>query len=233
VVVWQALGMNGDDAMSTGGVNLTMGMAAPLFLATWLAMMVAMMVPAAAPMIVAFARSQACRRVQGQGYVPTWLFVVPYIGLWTAFGVVSFGLAVGVDRVAGDSMWARDNLSRVAGVLLVATGIYQLTPVKRVCLARCRTPLAFMLTYWRDGRWGAASMGLRHGLFCLGCCWALFLLLVPLGVMNLAAMAAVAALVFAEKVLPGGGRVATVAAVVLSVYFLLAIAEPKVLPTMT
>jgi predicted metal-binding membrane protein len=229
LVLWQAAVMDRSDAM---GLDLTMGMAAPLFLAMWVAMMVGMMFPASAPMILAFTRSQARRRDEGAEYTPTWLFVVPYVAVWTAFGAIGYGIAAGVDSLADDSMWAMDNLPRIAGSLLVAAGIYQLTPLKRVCLARCRSPFSFMLSYWRDGRWGAVSLGLRHGLFCLGCCWVLFLVLLPLGVMNIGAMLAVAALVFAEKALPKGDTVARVAAVVLVVYGLLAIAVPDALPTM-
>lgn len=128
-------------------------------------------------------------------------------------------------------MWAMDNLSRIAGGLLVAAGLYQLTPLKRVCLARCRSPFSFLLRYWHDGRWGAVRMGLRHGVFCLGCCLLLFLVLLPLGVMNIGAMLVVAALVFAEKTLPQGQRVAQVAAVVLVLYGLLAMVVSQVLPT--
>jgi predicted metal-binding membrane protein len=150
-----------------------------------------------------------------------------------AFGVVGYALAVVLDAAVGNSMGARDDISRIAGVFLIAAGTYQLTPLKRVCLARCRSPLAFMLSYWRDGRRGAVSMGLRHGLYCVGCCWVLFLVLVPLGVMNVAAMVVVAALVFAEKALPGGERVATAAAVLLIAYGLLALVAPGALPTTT
>jgi predicted metal-binding membrane protein len=208
-----------------------MGMAAPLFMAMWVAMMVAMMFPASAPMILAYARTQAGKRAEGRPYVPTAFFVVPYVAVWTIFGVLGFAVARGVAEVAGDSMWAMDNLPRIGGALLVAAGIYQLTPLKRVCLRRCRTPLAFMLSYWRDGRAGAMSMGLRHGLYCLGCCWVLFLVLLPIGVMNVAAMVAVAALVFAEKAMPRGELVAKVAAVVLVGYGVLAMLVPRALPT--
>jgi predicted metal-binding membrane protein len=228
LVAWQAADMN-----ATGGrLDLTMGMAAPLFIAMWMAMMVAMMFPAAAPMILAFARTQTRKRADGGEYVPTWLFVAPYVGVWTALGALGYVIAAAFSAVAGDSMWAMDNLPRIAGLLLVAAGVYQLTPMKRVCLARCRTPLSFMLSYWRDGRRGAMSMGLRHGLFCLGCCWALFLVLLPLGVMNVAAMVAVTALVFAEKVLPRGEGVARAAAVALIVYGLFATVVPAALPTL-
>jgi len=230
LVIWQATTVDDHGHM---GLDLTMGMAAPLFLAMWVAMMVAMMLPASAPMILAFARSQARKRERGAPYVPTWVFVAPYLTVWGAFGVVGYGLAAAADSMADDSMWAMDNLPRIAGGLLVAAGVYQLTPLKHICLARCRSPLSFMLSYWQDGRWGAVRMGLRHGVFCLGCCWVLFLLLVPLGVMNVGAMLAITALVFAEKTLPQGERVARVAAVAMVVYGLLAVAVPAALPTMT
>lgn len=231
VVLRHAAGGTDHDDMAMDGVDLTMGMGAPLFLAMWTAMMVAMMFPAAAPMILAFSRSQSRRREQGCPYVPTWLFVVPYLVVWLAFGGLGYLAAVGFNRVAGDSAWAMDNVPRLAGLLMVAAGAYQLTPLKRRCLTRCRTPLSFMLSYWRDGRRGAVEMGIRHGLFCLGCCWVLFLVLLPLGVMNVAAMVAVAALVLAEKVLPVGERVAVVAAAALVGYGLLALTLPAALPT--
>jgi predicted metal-binding membrane protein len=232
VVVWQAAVMDSGPEMGMDtGVDLTMGMAAPLFLAMWIAMMVAMMFPASAPMIVMFARSQSRRRAEGDDFVPTWLFVAPYLAVWLAFGVLGYLAAVAVDAVADDSMWATDNLPRIAGGLLVVAGVYQLTPLKRVCLSRCRSPLSFVMSYWRNGRSGAVRMGLRHGLYCLGCCWVLFVILLPIGVMNVAAMLAIAALVFAEKVVPAGERVAAVAAVVLIGYGLLALVVPDALPT--
>ena len=231
VVVLRHGGGSGHADMGMGGVDLTMGMGAPLFLAMWTAMMVAMMFPAAAPMVLAFSRSQSRRRDQGHPYVPTWMFVAPYLVVWGAFGGLGYLAAVVFNRLTGDSAWAMDNVPRLAGALLVAAGLYQLTPLRRRCLARCRTPLSFMLSYWRDGRRGAVEMGLRHGMFCLGCCWVLFLVLLPLGVMNVAAMVAVAALVLAEKVLPAGERVAAVAAVVLVGYGLVALAVPAALPT--
>ncbi|MGH9190155.1 MAG: DUF2182 domain-containing protein [Acidimicrobiales bacterium] len=229
LVIWQAAAMDDHGHI---GLDLTMGMAAPLFLAMWVAMMVAMMLPASAPMILAFSRSQARKRERGAPYVPTWLFVLPYLAVWGVFGLVAYALAATADSVADDSMWAMDHLPRIAGGLLIAAGAYQLTPLKRVCLGRCRSPLSFMLTYWRDGRWGAAQMGLRHGVFCLGCCWLLFLVLVPLGVMNVGAMLVIAALVFAEKTVPQGERVAKIAAIGMVVYGSLALAVPATLPTM-
>jgi predicted metal-binding membrane protein len=228
LIVWQSRVMGGAEDM---GVGLTMGMAAPVFLLMWLAMMVAMMLPASAPMILAFASSQARRRATGGPSTPTWLFVLPYLAVWTAFGAAGYGVAVVGDVLVGDSMAAADVMSRAAGGLLVAAGVYQLSPLKRACLVRCRTPFMFMLRYWRDGRWGAVTMGLRHGLYCLGCCWLLFLVLLPLGVMNVGAMVAVAALVFAEKALPYGDTVGKVAAFILIGYGLFALSRPDALPT--
>jgi predicted metal-binding membrane protein len=229
LVIWQAAILDTDEAM---GLDLTMGMAAPLFLAMWVAMMVGMMFPASAPMILAFARSQSRKRDEGAEFVPAWVFVAPYLAVWTAFGMLSYLAAVAVDAWAGDSMWAMDNLPRIAGGLLIVAGVYQLTPLKHVCLARCRSPMSFMLSYWRDGRIGAATMGLRHGLFCLGCCWILFVLLLPIGIMNIGAMLVLAALVFAEKALPNGDTIAKLAAIALIGYGALAIAVPDTLPTM-
>lgn len=228
LVVWQSQVMGGAEHM---GVGLTMGMAAPLFLLMWLAMMVAMMLPASAPMILAFARSQARRRATGGPATPTWLFVLPYLAVWTTFGAAGYGIAVVGDVLIGDSMAAADAMSRAAGGLLVAAGVYQLSALKRACLVHCRTPFMFMLRYWRDGRRGAIMMGLRHGLYCLGCCWLLFLVLLPLGVMNVAAMVVVAALVFAEKALPYGDTVGRVAAFILIGYGLFALSRPDALPT--
>ena len=236
-VIWQAgsdtsmpmsMSMGGSEA---GGIDLTMGMAAPLFLAMWVAMMVAMMFPSAAPMILLFDRIERGKRDAGQSYVPTAYFVGAYLAIWTAFGALAFGAAAGIDRLSESSSWAMDNWARVGGGLLVLAGVYQLTPLKEICLTKCRTPMAFLMTSWRDGRSGAVQMGLLHGGYCVGCCWLLFVILLPLGVMNIAAMIVIALLVFGEKCLPTGNRLARVAALVLIAYGLLVIVEPAALPT--
>jgi predicted metal-binding membrane protein len=108
--------------------------------------------------------------------------------------------------------------AQAGGAILILAGIYQLSPLKHVCLAKCRSPLQFVLSSWRDGYGGAFRMGLAHGVYCLGCCWLLFLILFPLGVMNIAVMAVLTALIFAEKSLPLGQRIGQVAAGVLIVY---------------
>ena len=233
LVVWRAgadasMPMHRANEMS---LDFTMGMAAPLFLTMWIAMMVAMMFPAAAPMILLFDRVQRGKREADRSYVPTAYFVGAYLAIWIAFGAVAFGFAVGVDRLAADADWVMGEWTRLAGLLLIAAGIYQLTPLKEICLAKCRTPMSFLMTSWRDGKAGAIQMGLLHGGYCLGCCWLLFVILLPLGVMNVAAMVVIALLVFGEKCLPTGHGLARVAALALIVYGVLVTVFPGALPT--
>ncbi len=128
-------------------------------------------------------------------------------------------------------MWVMDNGGRVGGGILVVAGVYQLTPLKRICLVKCRTPLAFIMTSWREGRGGALRMGVEHGRYCAGCCWLLFVILFPLGMLNIAAMAAITVLIYIEKVFSRGELVARVAGVGLIAYGILAIASPALLPT--
>jgi predicted metal-binding membrane protein len=129
-------------------------------------------------------------------------------------------------------MWLMENAARLGGGALVLAGLYQLSVVKHACLTKCRTPLGFILGSWRDGYGGAFRMGLEHGAYCLGCCWLLFVILFPLGVMNVAAMAAITLLIFAEKFLPAGRRISQIAAVALIAYGTLVMFMPNVLPTM-
>ncbi len=150
LLIWQAPMMN----------NQAMGMSAALFIAIWAVMMVAMMFPAAAPMILMFGAVYAGKRRQEQPYVPTWIFVSAYLLVWVLSGVVAYFLAPGVEKLAGQSMWLMENASRIAGVILVIAGLYQLSPLKNVCLSKCRTPLQFLLTSWHDGYAGAFRMGI-------------------------------------------------------------------------
>lgn len=226
VLLWQQASA---DPMAMG---LTMGMEVPLFLATWVAMMVAMMFPTAAPMILTFARVQTTRRERGQASVPVWLFVGAYLLVWTLFGVAAYAAAGAAEALAAQSKWLMENAARVGGLVFVLAGLYQLSPLKRSCLAKCRTPLDFILGSWREGYAGAFRMGLEHGVYCLGCCWLLFVILFPLGVMNVAAMAVITLLIFAEKSLPMGRQARWLAAASLVVYGLLVVLVPVALPTM-
>lgn len=214
---------------TTMPAGLTMGMRAPLFLGMWVAMMVAMMFPTAGPMILMFARISAGKRQHGQAFVPTWIFVAAYLLVWTVFGVLAYVAAVGVDRLASQAMAWRDNAARLSGVVIVLAGVYQLTPLKHICLSKCRTPLAFILGSWRDGHAGAFRMGLEHGAYCLGCCWLLFVILFPLGVMNVAAMVLLTALIFAEKSLTLGRPIAQAAGVALVAYGTIVVFFPNAL----
>lgn len=226
VLVWQSLDMGMD-------MSLTMGMGPVLFIALWAVMMVAMMFPTSAPMILMFAKVHAGRRERGSSFVPTWVFTAAYILLWSATGIAAYALAVAGDALADRSAFLMDNGARVGGGLLIAAGLYQLTPLKDVCLSRCRTPVAFIMNSWRDGYRGSFTMGLEHGAYCLGCCWLLFLILFPLGMMNVAVLALVTLLIFTEKSLPLGRGTAVVAALALIAYGAVVLAVPEALPTMT
>ncbi|HZQ38461.1 MAG TPA: DUF2182 domain-containing protein, partial [Dehalococcoidia bacterium] len=225
VVIWQAA-----DGGSMGA-SLTMGMDAPLFLATWVAMMAAMMFPASAPMILAFARVHAGRRERGRPFVPVWIFTGAYLLVWTGAGLIAYVLATGADSLSDRSPWLMDHAAQIGGVVLVLAGLYQLSPLKDRCLSKCRSPLSFIATSWRDGRGGAVRMGLEHGLYCLGCCWLLFALLFPLGVMNIGAMALLTAVVFAEKALPFGRLLVRAVAVALLFWGVVVLVWPTALPT--
>ncbi len=227
LLLWQARTMDPEMAMRP-----TMGMGAPLFLAIWVAMMVAVMFPTAAPMVLTFTRVYARKRERGQPFVPTWVFVTAYLLLWSALGVLAYAAALAAERLADGSPWLMDRAGRIGGLVLVAAGLYQLTPLKRLCLAKCRSPLAFLMTSWRDGYGGAVRMGVAHGLYCAGCCWLLFAILFPLGMLNVAALAAVTALIFAEKALPLAPRVRIAAAGALIAYGGVVLVMPNLLPTM-
>lgn len=225
ILLWQAT------RPDNSPMGLTMGMTTPLFLAIWVAMMMAIMFPTAAPMILTFARVHASKRERGQPFVPTWIFVGAYLLIWTLFGAVAYSLALGAEKLAQQSGWLMDNATRLGGVILILAGAYQLSPLKHVCLSKCRTPLSFLLSSWRDGFVGAFRMGLEHGAYCLGCCWLLFVILFPLGMMNIAAMAAITLLIFAEKSLSVGPLLTTFASLVLIAYGTLVQFVPQALPT--
>lgn len=216
---------SGDDAMS-----VTMGMAAPLFIALWVAMMVAMMFPSAAPMILMFTRIQSGKAARGQAFVPTWIFVAGYLAVWSLFGVAAYAIASGAERLADESRWVMDAAPRIGGGVLIAAGMYQLSPLKRACLSKCQTPMQFVLTSWRDGYGGAWRMGMSHGAYCVGCCWMLFVILFPLGIMNVGIMAAITVLIFAEKSSQLGKWAVWGAAAALIVYGAIVLFMPDALP---
>lgn len=199
-------------------VGFTTGMTLPVFLLAWVAMMIAMMFPTAAPMVLMFAAVSSGKRQRAQPFVPTAVFIAAYLVVWVGFGVIAYAAAVGAGNLGMQSAWIMSNVPRLGGALLIAAGVYQLSHLKNMCLAKCRSPLSFLLTSWHDGYSGAFLTGLRHGAYCLGCCWLLFAILFPLGVMNVAAMIVLTLLIFAEKTLPWGPVLARVAGTALIVY---------------
>jgi predicted metal-binding membrane protein len=196
------------------------------FLGVWVVMMAAMMFPSLAPTAALYARMTRDR-------IAPLLFTGGYLTTWALAGVLAFALARAGHAVAGDVLaWERAG-RWVAGATLLVAAAYELTPLKDVCLAKCRSPLGFLLGAWRDGRGGALRMGARHGGWCVGCCWALMASLFALGVMSVAWMAFVAALIAAEKTLPWR-RVATYGtAALLLVLGALLLAAPDAIPGLT
>ncbi len=173
----------------------------PLFI-MWMVMMVAMMLPSAAPMILTFAAVALNRRRQRRPYVPVTVFASGYLAAWGGFSIVAAIAEWILHREALLSPMMTSSSALLGGALFLLAGVFQFTPLKQSCLTRCRAPLEFITTRWREGRFGAFVMGIEHGLFCTGCCWALMVLLFVLGVMNLLWIAVLTILVGLEKILP-------------------------------
>lgn len=189
---------------------------AAVMLVMWSAMMAAMMLPSAAPMILLYG-TIARRRGEANPAAGWGLFAAAYLVVWALFSVVAVALQFGLEQAALLSPAMKMTSVAMAGALLILAGLYQWTPLKQACLRRCRSPLDFLLVEWREGKGGAFAMGLRHGLYCLGCCWLLMLLLFVGGVMSLAWIAGLALFVLVEKIAPAGrwiGRVAGLALIV-------------------
>jgi len=189
-----------------------------LTVAMWWTMMVAMMMPSAAPAILLYARVHRHALGQGgaAGLAPTWAFGAGYLLIWLGFSLAAAGLHWGLERSGLFSAVMMGSRNKwLSGGVLAAAGLYQLSPLQNACLSHCRSPAAFLSRHWRPGAVGALRLGALHGIYCLGCCWMLMALLFVGGVMNLAWIAALTLLIAAEKVLPGGGWTARAAAAVL------------------
>ena len=190
-------GMDAGPGTDTGALGF--------FVGVWVVMMAAMMFPSIAPMVTTYSRIQRKRNEQGNahaGPVAVGLFVGGYLLSWTAFGLAAYGLielgrSLSIDALAWDSAGPY-----VAGGVIFAAAVYQLTPAKDVCLRKCRGPLDFVMGNWKPGYGGALRMGVEHGAWCVGCCWALMAALFALGVMSVGWMAFIAALIAVEKLLP-------------------------------
>jgi predicted metal-binding membrane protein len=175
---------------------------ASLMFAMWWVMMIAMMVPSAAPMVLLFTAIRRRQASADSPFASTWLFLVGYLAIWAGFSLVAVAVQWGLDQAGLLSGMMASSSTMLAGIILLAAGLYQLTPIKRACLRYCQSPVFFLSRYWQPGAMGALRMGLRHGSYCVGCCWFLMGLLFVSGVMNLVWIAAVAIYVGFEKLLP-------------------------------
>ena len=203
-------------AMMTRAV-WTPGYAVLMFFMWWV-MMVAMMLPSAAPMILLFATVNREQRDTGHPYVATSIFAFGYLAAWAGFSLVAVILQWGFELTGILSPMLVATNVIFGGFLLLAAGVYQLTPIKHACLRHCRSPLAFLSTHWRRGARGALRMGLLHGAFCVGCCWFLMGLMFFGGVMNLYWIAGLALFVLFEKTVPAGHWLGYATGVVLLVW---------------
>jgi predicted metal-binding membrane protein len=198
------------------------------FLGVWVVMMAAMMLPSVAPTVALYARMTR-RRAPAAPFV----FIAGYLATWTAAGLLAYGVFVLGRDLLGDA-FAWDSAGRpLAGGTLLVAAAYELTPLKDACLGRCRSPLGFLMGSWRDGLRGGFTMGARHGAWCVGCCWALMAALFALGVMSLAWMAFVAALIALEKTVPFGRTVTYTTAALLFALGLVLIVAPEAVPGLT
>ena len=213
-------------AMSDLDMHGAMGMAGPqmhdwhladtfLTFLMWSVMMAAMMIPAASPMVLMFARIARSRPAAARPFAQTGFFVLGYLLVWATYSALATLAQWGLHSAALLSPMLTTTSRHLGGALLIAAGIFQWTPLKDRCLRACRSPLAFIMGEWREGSAGALIMGLRHGAYCVGCCWALMALLFVAGVMNLIWVAALAAFVLIEKMAPGEQWVTRVAGVAL------------------
>ena len=198
------------------------------FLGVWVVMMAAMMFPSVAPTVALYSHMTKSRSP-----VAPLLFASGYLVAWASVGVLAFVVATEGGRISGDVL-AWDSGGRwLAGATLIVAAVYELTPLKDVCLGKCRSPLGFLLGSWRNGGLGGLQMGIRHGGWCIGCCWALMASLFALGVMSIVWMAFVAGLIAFEKLIPSRRAATYGTAGVLFVLGVLVIAAPDAIPALT
>jgi predicted metal-binding membrane protein len=221
--VWTAQAMRGMDA----GPWTELGSLA-WFIGVWVVMMAAMMLPSVAPTVALYSR---LRRASSP--LSPWLFAAGYLLTWAAAGLLAYGIGVIAHATLGDMLGWDSSGRYIAGVTLLVAAAYELTPLKDVCLGRCRSPLSALLGSWRDGRLGSVRMGVRNGAWCVGCCWALMASLFALGVMSVTWMALVAGVIAVEKTVPRRRGVTYATAALLLGLGVLLVAAPEALPGLT
>ena len=201
-------------AMMMQPADWTASYALFMFLMWWV-MMVAMMIPSAAPMILLFAAINRKQREKGTPFVATGVFVGGYLIAWGVFSLLATGLQWGLEQMGLMTSMMVATSGLFGGLVLIAAGVYQLTPLKQACLRHCRSPMQFVTHHWRRGSTGALRMGIEHGAFCLGCCWTLMALLFVGGVMNLYWIVGLTIFVLLEKTIPAGHRLGSLSGLVL------------------
>ncbi|HET8893659.1 MAG TPA: DUF2182 domain-containing protein [Gaiellaceae bacterium] len=224
VTAWRMRGMDAGPGTDLGSLGWYLGV--------WVTMMAAMMLPSALPMIQLFDHV-ARRSAAGPRRFSTSAFVSSYLAVWTAYGLVAFALYRAVTAMhLGFLAWNRAG-PYVAGGSIALAGLYELSPLKSVCLRHCRSPLHYVLGGWRQGVVGAVRMGMEHGGYCVGCCWGLMLVLFALGVMSLFWMAVVATLIFVQKALPFGPHMTRIFAIAFLTLGLWVALAPATVPQLT
>jgi predicted metal-binding membrane protein len=193
--------VHGEDMAMAMPMSISGGL---VFTMCWAVMMIAMMLPSALPMITLYGAMQRGTVAAGRKGVPVAVFTLVYLGLWAATGLPVYFAHTLLAGLAGSM------LAYIIAVILVAAGVYQLSPLKQLCLRECRSPLGFLLGHWRAGRRGSLALGWSHALYCLGCCWALMLVLVAAGAMGLPWVLLITAVVAAEKLTSGGEWIARI-----------------------
>jgi predicted metal-binding membrane protein len=198
------------------------------FVGIWVVMMAAMMFPSVSPTVALYSRM-----TRSTSPVAPLVFTAGYVLAWAAAGVLAYGIYKAGGSLLGQELTWDAGGRWLAGGILVVAAVYELTPLKDVCLSKCRSPLGFLLGAWRSGLSGAVQMGARHGAWCVGCCWALMASLFALGVMSIAWMAFVAALIAAEKTLPWGRAVTYGTAALLLALGVVLVVAPDAIPGLT
>lgn len=214
--VYLATGAGMDTSMADMAMDMPMPWSpfyAALAFVMWWVMMIAMMVPSAAPAVLLFATIRRKQQASVRPAAETWIFLSGYLVIWAGFSLIAILAQWGLERAGLLSMAMASTSAVLGGVILLAAGLYQFMPLKNACLRYCQSPVLFLSRYWQPGAAGALRMGLRHGGYCLGCCWFLMALLFVTGVMNLVWIAGIALYVACEKLLPVGQRLSHTAGV--------------------
>jgi predicted metal-binding membrane protein len=236
--IWLLLGagtgMSALDMLFGPGTDDMAGMMTParwtpgyagIMFTMWWVMMAAMMLPSAAPMLLLFARINRKEKFAGRPFIPTGIFAAGYLAAWGGFSALATGLQWALERLGLLSPMMVTTSYWLGGAILLAAGLWQLTPIKGMCLRHCRSPMGFLVQSWRPGWGGAFRMGLEHGSFCLGCCWFLMGLLFFGGIMNLFWIIGLAAFVLVEKTAPMGSWIGRIVGVGVTVWGVLVLAS--------